>query len=233
MAQESYLPKALISGNVCAFIAALLNPFDVVKIRIQNNSPIFPWPEKTMIGGLIKLWQKEGIQGFCRGVNASILRELFYSSIRIGAYEPILHLLTSTSSDNHEDSIPSPFIKYFSGLLSGGIGSALANPTDLVKVNFQAYLPGVSPPLPYSSTFGAFSHIFSQYGLGGLYKGWVVTSTRSAILTSAQMGSYDTIKNNILRKEFHMADGYLLHFISSMLAGLITTTAANPGNILT
>jgi solute carrier family 25 (mitochondrial carrier), member 14/30 len=238
---ESYLSKALISGTVCAFIASLLNPFDVVKIRIQNNSPLFPWPEKRMIQGLIRLWKMEGIQGWCRGVNASILRELLYSSIRIGAYEPILHLLypfTHTSVGSSGSSSPSnsqyasPLLKYFCGLLSGGIGSALANPTDLVKVQFQAHIPNTSPPLPFTTTLNAFHYLLMNHGVSGLYKGWMITSTRSAILTSAQIGSYDTIKNNILRKEFQFQDGYSLHFISAMLTGLITTTAANPGELI-
>lgn len=234
--EESYLSKALISGSVCAFIASLLNPFDVVKIRIQNNSQLFPWPEKGMMRGLILLWKMEGIQGWCRGVNASILRELLYSSIRIGAYEPILHTLyplTHSSSGSLSDSsqYASPFLKYFCGLLSGGIGSALANPTDLVKVQFQAHIPHTSPPLPFTTTINAFRYHLTHHGVSGLYKGWMITSTRSAILTSAQIGSYDTIKNNILRKKFQFQDGYGLHFISAMLTGLITTTAANPGDI--
>jgi hypothetical protein len=226
-AQESYLSKALISGTVCAIVAAFLNPFDVVKIRIQNNSPSHPWPERRMLLGLIKLWEVEGIVGWTRGINASILRELFYSSIRIGAYEPILHFLHSD-----QETIASPMVKYLSGLFSGGIGSALANPTDLVKVNFQAYIPGGhSPPLPYSSTLGAFRYLHRQGGIKGMYKGWAITSARSAILTSAQIGSYDTIKNNILKQHFHLKDGYGLHFVASMLAGLITTTAANPSEL--
>lgn len=238
---ESFLIKALISGNVCALVASILNPLDVIKIRIQNNSNLYKWNEKSMLKGLYQIYKNEGIKGWLRGINASILRELFYSSIRIGAYEPILKLLTYNHShiDNHNDNHShshndnltiSPFIKFLSGLLSGGIGSALANPTDLVKVNFQAHIPGISPPLPYYSTWEAFIYFYKNYGLKGLYKGWMVTSTRSALLTSAQMGSYDTIKNNILRKEFNIHDGYQLHFIASMLSGIITTTVANPGN---
>lgn len=136
---------------------------------------------------------------------------------------------SNSSSNSNSTTLASPFVKFLSGLLSGGIGSALANPTDLVKVNFQAHIPGVSPPLPFYSTFEAFKYFYTHHGISGLYKGWMVTSTRSALLTSAQMGSYDTIKNNILKKEFNLSDGYQLHFIASMLSGLITTTVANPG----
>lgn len=59
-----------------------------------------------------------------------------------------------------------------------------------------------------------------------------MTSCRAAILTSAQLGSYDTIKNNILKNYFGMEDGLQLHLIASMSAGLITTTATNPVDVV-
>ena len=32
---ESYVVKALLSGSVCAFVAALVNPLDVVKVTLR------------------------------------------------------------------------------------------------------------------------------------------------------------------------------------------------------
>lgn len=63
----------------------------------------------------------------------------------------------------------------------------------------------------------------------GLYRGGVFTTARAAILTSAVIGSYDSIKNNILKKYCGMQDGPVLFVTCSLLAGVITTTAANPG----
>jgi hypothetical protein len=56
-----------------------------------------------------------------------------------------------------------------------------------------------------------------------------VTCIRAALLNSAQIGSYDTIKNNVLIKYFGMENGFQLHLFASFIAGLITTTVANPG----
>mmetsp|Transcript_18317 Transcript_18317/g.26713 ORF Transcript_18317/g.26713 Transcript_18317/m.26713 type:complete len:112 (+) Transcript_18317:690-1025(+) len=46
------------------------------------------------------------------------------------------------------------------------------------------------------------------------------------------MGSYDSIKNNFLRKHLGMQDGYPLHLTASLISGLITTTAANPVDVI-
>jgi hypothetical protein len=48
------------------------------------------------------------------------------------------------------------------------------------------------------------------------------------VLTSAQLGSYDSIKHNLLMQWLGVKEGFWLHFGVSMISGLITTTASNP-----
>lgn len=196
---------------------------------MQNNSPAYPWPEKNTLKGILKIINVEGITGLCRGLNATIMREMIYSTIRMGAYEPILTVLshTASSDSNSEEGMASPYVKFGSALLSGGLGAMVANPTDLIKVNFQAVLPGRT--LPYTSTIGGFLYIYRENGLAGLYKGGVATTCRAALVTSACIGSYDSIKNNVLKKYFHFQDGMPLFCTCSLLAGVIATTVANPG----
>ena len=104
----------------------------------------------------------------------------------------------------------------------------LANPTDLVKVRLQAHLEGTQQ-LPFRNAVEGLRYILQQEGLRGLYRGWEPTTARAAVLTAAQLGSYDVIKNNILLDYFNMKEGHILHLTCSLLAGVITTTASNPG----
>jgi Mitochondrial carrier protein len=254
--------KALIAGHVCAFVSAFVNPLDVTKIRLQNqNTAGTAAHYKGMISGALVILREEGLRGWCKGLTASMLREISYSSVRIGAYEPIravlsrylsydfsISILLNTDNKIHVNEMAnrgadgsqvkidnrsrttSPLVKFSAALMSGGVGAAMANPLDLIKTRFQATLPG--QPLPYRSTLRAFVDIYAKEGLSGLYRGWMVTSFRAAILTSAQLGSYDTIKNNILINVFQMNEGFPLHLCASMASGLITTTAANPVDVI-
>jgi Mitochondrial carrier protein len=236
--------KAILAGNVCAVVSAFLNPLDVTKIRMQNQSSTSSGLKyKGMLSGATCILKEEGLAGWAKGLNASMVREVTYSSVRMGAYEPIRAMLTSLSQDqnavrstefssnnavtNQQTPTSSPVVKFTAALISGAVGSAIANPLDIVKTRFQALMPGEK--LPYNSLYGAFSEIHRNGGMRGLYKGWVVTSSRAAILTSAQLGSYDTIKNNLLIEVFGFQEGFFLHLTASMASGLITTTAANPG----
>jgi hypothetical protein len=124
----------------------------------------------------------------------------------------------------------SPLVKYFSALISGGSGAAICNPFDLIKTRFQAMLPGEISP--YKNMFDAMAKIVTSEGVAGLYKGWAVTCARAAILTSAQLGTYDSVKNNIFIKTFNLHEGFMLHLCSAMTASLVTTTAANPLDVV-
>ena len=218
--------KAMIAGNVCAGVSALLNPFDVTKIRMQNQSKSNGIVYKGMIDGAFSILREEGFIGWCRGMTPSMFREITYSSIRLGAYEPIRNILS-----NSDTSKTSPFVRFSAALITGGVGAAIANPLDLIKTRFQACLP--TEQRPYKNTFDAFRKIYTfEGGFKGLYKGWIVTSSRSAILTSSQLGAYDSIKNNLLLQKFKMKEGLTVHLISSLLAGLCTTTATIPFDVI-
>lgn len=55
--------------------------------------------------------------------------------------------------------------KVVSGAVSGAIGSAIANPTDLIKVRMQADINR-----RYKNTLVAFKEIIQREGFKGLYK---------------------------------------------------------------
>lgn len=79
--------------------------------------------------------------GSPRSMTASMMREISYSTLRIGLYEPCKNLF----APNVEGDI-GLLRKILAGATSGAIGSAIANPTDLVKV--RPLPPPVVPTEP-------------------------------------------------------------------------------------
>lgn len=88
---------------------------------------------------LYKITNKEGFNrhGIWKGIEASMMREGSYSTIRIGTYEPFKRLLGAT------DPKTTPLWKNFlAGSMGGMIGSLVSNPADLIKTRMQAQPPG-------------------------------------------------------------------------------------------
>jgi hypothetical protein len=147
-----------------------------------------------MVSGLRKVWAEEGLRGLSSGLYASWAREISYSSCRIGLYDPLRALLAGGETDPQRVGTGAKFAAAF---LSGALGSACCNPCDLVKTR-QQLAPGAGDPLRLASNWARHTaetrELWRARGLAGLYKGWQATSARAAMLTSAQLGSYDTIK---------------------------------------
>lgn len=62
-----------------------------------------------------------------------MLRELSYSSMRMGLYDPIKKFMAPNAGKDDFTLAQ----KIAAGATSGAIGSALVNPTDLVKVTSE------------------------------------------------------------------------------------------------
>ena len=111
-------------------------------------------------------------------------------------------------------------------MITGAIGSALANPTDLVKVRMQAEAGRINPQTglyetglrkgfkpTYSSTSNAFIEIYRRDGLvRGLYRGAAATSLRAALLTGGQLSSYEQSKI-FFKTEGIYKEGLQLHVL--------------------
>lgn len=210
--------------------ACITNPLDVIKVRMQLEGELSQRSAgerkyNGFVRGGYRMVKSEGFFALYRGLSASLMREGSYSTIRLGAYEPFKRVLGAT------DPSQTPlWKKVVAGACSGSIGSAIANPTDLVKIRMQASgEPGLPPR--YSSAFSAFGEIYSSEGWRGLYRGVGPTTQRAALLTAAQIPSYDHTKHFILNAGY-LEEGLVLHFVSAFTAGLVTAVVTSPIDVI-
>jgi hypothetical protein len=231
---ESYLQRFLFGGFSCMCGSLATNPIDVIKVRLQiqgelstaergiNLSRVYG-PDKQYRGfihGLYTIARTEGVSGLYKGLTASLLREATYSTLRIGFYDVFKDILKA------EDPKRTPlWKKIVAGALAGALGAAIANPTDLVKVRLQASASGSSAlsflvpnekqrVSDFQLTWRMFAYTFQKEGVRGLYRGVGPTTQRAALLTAAQLGSYDHIKHFLLNLDIGFKENSLTHFTS-------------------
>ncbi len=104
---------------------------------MQIQKPLVDGSRKyrNLIQGILLIAKEEGWRkGVYKGIEATIL-ENSCSILRLGLYEPIKSFL----GQNKKDAI---WKKFAAGALSGMIGSAIANPADLLKIRSQASSAG-------------------------------------------------------------------------------------------
>eukprot|EP01119_Soliformovum_irregulare_P014121 TRINITY_DN3835_c0_g1_i1.p1 TRINITY_DN3835_c0_g1~~TRINITY_DN3835_c0_g1_i1.p1 ORF type:complete len:309 (-),score=43.53 TRINITY_DN3835_c0_g1_i1:68-994(-) len=238
--EDKLWPKFAAGGLSSGISSGLMNPNDVIKVRLQLQNQLhrvsltqFHHTGETMYKGFVhaffKILREEGyFRGLMKGFTPSMMREFTYSSVRMGLYDPVKSMLAGLERGKHDHTLAE---KIIAGGVSGAVGSAFATPTDVVKIRFQSILPHQTNP--YRNTFHAFGTIYREEGgLRGLYKGMTPTIIRAAVLTSAQLASYDHTKRMLVRDFGYSEHDTSGHLLASIVSGLVTTTATNPVDIV-
>ena len=93
----SVTEKCLAGGVGCGISGFLTNPMDVVKIRNQQ----YGGERYGKFFSTFKIIYREenGLRGLLKGAKATVVREMTYSSFRMGMYEPIKKIMIKISGE--------------------------------------------------------------------------------------------------------------------------------------
>jgi hypothetical protein len=143
------------------------------------------------------------------------MRESTYTGIRLGLYGPVKHQLGVTSHSNF-------FMKFLCGSISGGVGSMVGNPFDVMKTRMMT-----------SETKGEkvgviYSRILKENGYKGFYKGLQANVMRACVLNGTKMSCYDQIKMLLFEKKIIKTKGIALETLSAFAAGFFMTCTVAP-----
>ena len=95
----------------------------------------------------------------------ALLRQASYGTLKIGCYQSIKR---AVSPDPHEERL---LTNVLAGMVSGAFASAVANPTDVLKVRMQAANNGRwAGPTARGSVLSSFANIYREEGVRGLYR---------------------------------------------------------------
>lgn len=102
----------------------------------------------------------------------------------------------------------------------------VGQPTEVVKVRFQAQkrLPGVQ--LQFTSTPATYRKIGREEGVRGLWKGVIPNIGRNAVVNVAEIVVYDIVKDCLI---FYagMRDDIYCHFSGAVIAGSLRAPFLN------
>lgn len=228
--EHENLVRFALSGLSCMCAATVTNPIDVIKTRMQLDNELGSQHEsrnifhnryyRGLVRGAARIAHEEGIRGLYKGITPSLMREASYSTLRLGLYEPLKEWFGAT------DPAHTPlWKKVCSGAIAGAIGSAIACPTDVVKIRLMALPSGNK--WEYRHTFHAFQAIVANEGIRGLWTGVNATVKRSALVSATAVSSYDHAKHKILNAGL-LQEGPVLHIMASSIAGFVTNCVSSP-----
>lgn len=213
-----YMLKSIAAASTAAVITVtFIHPIDVVKTRIQVSGTDGGknYKELGIRGTISAIHKGEGVKAFWKGIQAAYMREASYTGLRIGLYGPIKHLL-------HVKSDSSFFLKFLSGSISGGLGSLVGNPFDVMKTRMM------TSELKGEPVGVIFNTILKENGFGGLYKGLQANIMRACVLNGTKMSCYDQMKDSLYKNKIVKKKGVFLEFCAAFSAGFFMTCTVAP-----
>jgi len=228
--------RGLAYGGIASCVAETVTmPVDVVKTRMQMDGASASRQYSSSLDCAMKLMRSEGPQALWRGLPPALIRQSTYGSMRYGLYAPIRNALESTSGSG--SSTPALWQKVVAGASAGAVASAIANPTDLVKVRMQTDgmvkdAEGNLLPKRYNGVIDCFVTTVKQEGVLGLWKGVGPTIGRATVLAAAELATYDEVKDRFKKSGTIKEDGLFLHTSTALVSGFVATVASSPFDVV-
>jgi hypothetical protein len=199
-------------GAAAAFAVNFTHPIELVKTRMQVSGGSLG----TTIGGVMK---NEGVAAFWKGLPFGWGRELSYTSVKLGAYAPVRNAIGAGDPD------ASIGLKFLAGALTGGFGSILGNPFDVLKTLAQTNTKGTG----LGTLVG---QLYADQGIGGFYRGVQVNILRACILNATKMGVYDVTKGIVTEKTGWGRKDIKTSFSAAFVAGFFMTVTVAPSDMI-
>lgn len=223
--------KFLGAGTAACIADLITFPLDTAKVRLQiqgeSQGPVRAAASaqyRGVLGTIVTMVRTEGPQSLYNGLVAGLQRQMSFASVRIGLYDSVKQFYTKGSESAGIGS------RLLAGSTTGALAVAVAQPTDVVKVRFQAQARA-GGGRRYQSTVEAYKTIAREEGFRGLWKGTSPNVARNAIVNCAELVTYDLIKDTLLKANL-MTDDLPCHFTSAFGAGFCTTIIASPVDVV-
>ncbi|XP_001606647.1 mitochondrial uncoupling protein Bmcp [Nasonia vitripennis] len=216
--------RPFIYGGLASIVAELGTfPLDTTKTRLQiqgqkNDIRHSTLKYSGMIDALIQISKQEGVKALYSGISSAILRQATYGTIKFGTYYSLKQ--SATDRWGTDDLV---LINIVCAAVAGAISSAIANPTDVVKVRMQV---GLEANL---TLMGCFQDVYHHEGVRGLWRGVGPTAQRAAVIAAVELPIYDFSKKELIP---YIGDSISNHFISSFIASMGSAVSSTPIDVV-
>lgn len=215
--------KFLFGGLSGMGATCFVQPLDLVKTRMQIAGKTKEY--STTFQAVRGILAKEGLLAMYTGLSAGLLRQATYTTTRLGVYTWLFEMCSSNGQP------PSFVAKAGLGMAAGVAGAFVGTPAEvaLIRMTSDGRLP-FAERRNYKSVFDALIRIVREEGVWALWRGVGPTMGRAMVVNAAQLASYSQSKQFLISTGY-FEENIFLHFVASMLSGLVTTTASMPVDI--
>ncbi|KAB2574997.1 hypothetical protein BFW01_g12070 [Lasiodiplodia theobromae] len=154
---------------------AVVYPLDTLKFRMQCETVSGGLHgNKLIIATAKKMWMKDGIRSFYRGLPMGLFGIFPYAAVDLGTFEYLKRAVTTYNAEkrqcHEEQAEPGSFMTAGIGGFSGAFGASLVYPMNLLRTRLQSQ-GTVLHPRTYTGIMDVTRQTIKGEGVRGLFRG--------------------------------------------------------------
>ncbi|GAM22317.1 hypothetical protein SAMD00019534_054920 [Acytostelium subglobosum LB1] len=211
---------------------AVLQPFDMLKVRLQGSgyaaTGTVAAPRPGLIGTFFTVLRNEGPSQFWRGIGPTVIANSVAWGVYMHFYETFKNMLKKQTGT---ETLPI-YMGFGAGVAAGMSQVFITNPIFLIKTRMQLQTPG--SPSYYTGFIDGLRKTVTGEGFFGLYKG-VVPGLWLTFHGGIQMSTYDEIKQFFCRRAGGKPLGELTKteiFAAGCLSKFLASTSLYPFQVI-
>lgn len=176
--------------------AVVINPFEVVKVKLQAERSKFAEQGSTFSTAR-EIVNKDGLglKGLNKGITSTLGRHGVFNMVYFGFYHNVKGVIPE-----YKDPKADFFRKFGIGLTAGVLGSCINIPFDVAKSRIQGPQP-VPGQIKYRTCFATIKTVYKEEGYFALYKGLLPKVLRlgpgGAIMLLVYEHAFEWMKHNL------------------------------------
>jgi solute carrier family 25 2-oxodicarboxylate transporter 21 len=160
---------AILAGSSAGAVeAVVVNPFELVKVQLQDPSVASRYSSVTRC--VAQIVRSEGLFVLYQGFESTLWRHVVWNAGYFGSIFKVKAALPTPTTE-----LEQTMTNFFTGAIGGSLGTLLNTPLDVVKTRIQAATRansgGGGAAAKYNWAFPALVTVAREEGVRGLYKG--------------------------------------------------------------
>jgi len=212
----------MLSGVAAGVSKTAAAPIERIKLLVQNQAEMIKQgtldrPYNGVVDCAKRTMASEGIGSFWRGNLANVIRYFPTQALNF-SFKGQIKALFAVSKD------ASAATKFATNIASGGFAGSLSLTVvyslDFARTKLANDAKGKGGTRQYNGLIDVYKKTLSTDGIGGLYRGFVISCVGIFIYRGLYFGLYDTLKPMFLGPDAGFLASFLLGWMVTVVSGL-------------
>jgi len=222
--QLGFAESFMLSGAAAIISKTAAAPIERVKLMVQNQDEMIKQgsldrPYTGVIDCAKRVLVSEGVYPFWRGNMANVLRYFPTQALNFAFKGRIKAAMGAAPQAPRMEKMARNVV---AGGLAGTLSLTVVYSLDYARTRLANDAKGSSGDRKFNGLIDVYVKTFKADGLGGLYRGFVISAVGIFVYRGFYFGLYDTLKPILLGNDANVFYNFCLGYFVTVTSGLIS-----------